>query len=148
MGTASGAAAAPACTVEYTIVGQWAGGHQGAVTVTHHGAPLTGRSLGFSFPACQAVEPHRTHGQYTGNSAGCSDVHASCRKPMPGARYTPAFRTSAANTLKSDDRGLSYPGWTRNTGDCGSGSALISAYDGTPTAFGTGLRDRLRALTT
>ncbi|MFF8194944.1 hypothetical protein ACF05L_29690 [Streptomyces bobili] len=29
------------------------------------------------------VEPHRTHGQYTGHSADCSDAHADCRKPMP-----------------------------------------------------------------
>ncbi|MFJ6385682.1 cellulase family glycosylhydrolase [Kitasatospora sp. NPDC092039] len=231
------------------------------------------------------VELHWTYGQYTGNSAGCPDVHASCQKPMPDARYTPAFWTSVANTFKddrrvvfdlfnepypdratattdqawacwrdggdcpgigyevagmqdlvdavratgsrnvvlvpgiayandlsgwlahapsdptgnlaaawhvynfnscanescwtstlapvaaraplvageigentcghafvdrvmkwSDDRGLSYLGWTWNTWDCSSGPALISAYDGTPTAFGLGLRDHLRAL--
>lgn len=45
-----------------------------------------------------------------------------------------------------DARGLSYLGWTWNTWDCSSGPALISGYDGTPTAFGTGLRDHLRAL--
>jgi hypothetical protein len=45
-----------------------------------------------------------------------------------------------------DDRGLSYLGWTWNTWDCSSGPSLISAYDGTPTAFGVGLRDHLRAL--
>ncbi|MGW9438747.1 cellulase family glycosylhydrolase [Streptomyces sp. NPDC055607] len=470
-GTASGAVVAPVCTVEYTVVGQWAGGYQGAVTLTNGAAPLNGWSLGFSFPAGQVVgqgwggkwsqsgadvtvvneswngslatgakvtggfvaswsgtntapaafalngvpcetngapvptptptdptspppipasgapelgvvgnelvdqngavrrllgvnrsggefmcvqghgffdgpvddasigaiadwkanavriplneecwlgldnvkpeyrgahyvaavgelvtrvlahgmtpvvELHWTHGRYTGNSAGCSDVHASCQKPMPGARYTPAFWTSVANTFKHDrrivfdlfnepypdratptaaqawscwrdggtcpgigyevagmqdlvdavratgaknlalvpgiaysndlsqwlahaptdpagnlaaawhvynfnscstetcwndtlapvaarvpllageigentcghafvdrvmkwfdDRGLSYLGWTWNTWDCGSGPALISAYDGTPTAFGIGLRDRLRAL--
>lgn len=231
------------------------------------------------------VELHWTYGQYTGNSAGCPDVHASCQKPMPDARYAPAFWTSVANTFKddrrvvfdlfnepypdratstteqawacwrdggscpgigyevagmqdlvdavratgsrnvvlvagiayandlsgwlahapsdptgdlaaawhvynfnscanescwtstlapvaarvplvageigentcghafvdrvmkwSDDRGLSYLGWTWNTWDCSSGPALISAYDGTPTAFGLGLRDHLRAL--
>ncbi|MCX4775695.1 hypothetical protein OG435_02625 [Streptomyces sp. NBC_01264] len=32
------------------------------------------------------VEPHWTYGQYTGNSTGCADAHASCRKPMPDAR--------------------------------------------------------------
>ncbi|MFI6845297.1 cellulase family glycosylhydrolase [Kitasatospora sp. NPDC050467] len=231
------------------------------------------------------VELHWTYGQYTGNSAGCPDVHASCQKPMPDARYTPAFWSSVANTFKddrrvvfdlfnepypdratattdqawacwrdggtcpgigyevagmqdlvdavratgsrnvvlvpgiaysndlsgwlahapsdptgelaaawhiynfnscaseacwtstlapvaarvplvageigentcghafvdrvmkwSDDRGLSYLGWTWNTWDCSSGPALISGYDGTPTTFGTGLRDHLRAL--
>jgi hypothetical protein len=45
-----------------------------------------------------------------------------------------------------DDHGLSYLGWTWNTWDCSSGPSLISAYDGTPTAYGAGLRDHLRAL--
>lgn len=48
------------------------------------------------------VELHWTHGQYTGNSAGCSDVHASCQKPMPDMQYTPSFWASVANTFKSD----------------------------------------------
>ncbi|MGW4702858.1 cellulase family glycosylhydrolase [Streptomyces sp. NPDC004285] len=232
------------------------------------------------------VELHWTHGQYTGNSSACSDVHASCQKPMPDALYTPAFWTSVAHTFKNDrrvvfdlfnepypdratptaaqawacwrdggtcpgigyevagmqdlvdavratgatnlvlvpglaysndlsqwltyrptdpagrlaaawhvynfntcsdetcwnatlapvaaevpllageigentcghafvdrvmkwfdDRGLSYLGWTWNTWNCDSGPALITSYDGTPTAFGIGLRDHLRALT-
>ncbi len=231
------------------------------------------------------VELHWTHGRYTGNSAGCSDVHASCQKPMPDAQYAPAFWSSVATTFKDDpavvfdlfnepypdratsdadqawacwrdggtcpgidyevagmqdlidavrgtgarnpvlagglaysndlskwlrytphdpagnlaaawhvynfnactnescwadtlapvaahvplvageigentcghsfvdrvmnwfdDRGLSYLGWTWNTWDCSSGPALISDYNGTPTGFGVGLRDRLRAL--
>lgn len=233
------------------------------------------------------VELHWSHGQYTGNSSACSDVHASCQKPMPNARYTPAFWTSVANTFKDDpavafdlfnepypdratpttdqawacwrdggtcpgigyevagmqdlldavrDTGAknlvlasgiayandlsgwlqhaptdpagnlaaawhvynfnscanagcwnatlapvaakvplvageigentcshgfidtvmkwldehqaSYLGWTWNTWNCSSGPALISSYDGTPTPFGIGLRDHLRALDT
>ncbi|MFD9306792.1 cellulase family glycosylhydrolase [Streptomyces sp. NPDC060048] len=231
------------------------------------------------------VELHWTYGQYTGNSSGCADVHASCQKPMPNAQYTPAFWTSVANTFKndrrvvfdlfnepypdratstsaqawacwrdggtcpgigyevagmqdlldavratgarnvvlvpgiaysndlsqwlnhsptdptgnlaaawhvynfntcsneacwdstlapvaarvplvageigentcghafidrvmawSDARALSYLGWTWNTWNCSSGPALITSYDGTPTSFGIGLRDHLRAL--
>lgn len=231
------------------------------------------------------VELHWTWGQYTGNSAGCSDVHATCQKPMPDARYTPDFWSSVASTFKDDqtvvfdlfnepypdratstpdqawtcwrdggtcpgigyevagmqdlldavratgahnlvlagglaysndlgqwlqhkpqdptgnlaaawhiynfnvcanescwnstlapvaaqvplvageigentcshgftdrvmqwfdDRGLSYLGWTWNTWDCSSGPSLISDYDGTPTPYGIGLRDHLRAL--
>ncbi|MEV8531398.1 cellulase family glycosylhydrolase [Streptomyces sp. NPDC051211] len=231
------------------------------------------------------VELHWTYGQYTGNSSGCADVHASCQKPMPNARYTPAFWTSVANTFKNDRRvvfdlfnepypdratpttaqawtcwrdggtcpgigyevagmqdlldavratgarnlvlvpgiaysndlsqwlthsptdptgnlaaawhvynfntcsneacwdstlapvaarvplvageigentcghafidrvmawfdarALSYLGWTWNTWNCNSGPALITSYDGTPTSFGVGLRDHLRAL--
>lgn len=45
-----------------------------------------------------------------------------------------------------DAHKLSYLGWTWNTWDCSSGPALISSYDGTPTAYGVGLRDHLRVL--
>ncbi|MDO0924873.1 cellulose binding domain-containing protein [Streptomyces sp. TG1A-8] len=231
------------------------------------------------------LEMHWSYGQYTGNSAGCSDVHATCQKPMPDAQYAPSFWASVADTFKGDqaavfdlfnepypdravssatdawtcwrdggtcpgipyevagmqdlvdavrgagaknvimagglaysndlsqwpayrpadpagnlaaayhvynfntcasescwnstlapvaaqvplvagevgentcshgftdrvmqwfdDRNLSYLGWTWNTWDCSSGPSLISAYDGTPTAYGVGLRDHLRAL--
>lgn len=231
------------------------------------------------------LELHWSHGQYTGNSAGCADVYASCQKPMPDMRYSPSFWASVANTFKDDptvvfdlfnepypdratstvtqawqcwrdggtcpgigyevagmqdlvdavrdtgaknlilaggiaysndlsqwltykptdpagnlaaawhvynfnscstescfnstlapvaaqvplvageigentcshgfidqvmkwfdDRGLSYLGWTWNTWNCNTGPALISSYDGTPTPFGIGLRDHLRAL--
>ena len=48
----------------------------------------------------------------------------------------------------ADTAGVSYLGWTWDTWDCKSGPALISNYDGTPTAFGIGLRDHLASLTT
>ena len=44
-----------------------------------------------------------------------------------------------------DDRGLSYLGWTWNTWDCSTGPSLISLRRHAH-AFGTGLRDHLRAL--
>lgn len=53
---------------------------------------------------------NRSGGEFTGvqgrgvvgNSAGCPDIHASCQKPMPDARYSPAFWTSVASTFKDD----------------------------------------------
>jgi hypothetical protein len=48
------------------------------------------------------VELHWSHGLCTGNSAGCSDVDATCQKPMPDAQYTIPFWTSVANTFKSN----------------------------------------------
>lgn len=45
----------------------------------------------------------------------------------------------------ADANGISYLGWAWDTYDCNFPS-LISAYDGTPTAFGTGFRDHLAAL--
>jgi hypothetical protein len=46
----------------------------------------------------------------------------------------------------ADQHGISYLGWAWNTSECGDGPALITSYDGTPTAFGVGLRDHLLAI--
>ena len=48
----------------------------------------------------------------------------------------------------ADAHGISYLGWTWDTWDCSNGPALISDYNGTPTAFGVGFRDHLAALAT
>ena len=45
-----------------------------------------------------------------------------------------------------DSIGVSYLAWTWNTWSCGSGPALISSYDGTPTGFGAGYQAHLAAL--
>jgi endoglucanase len=45
-----------------------------------------------------------------------------------------------------DGKGISYLGWTWNTWNCNSGPALISNLDGTPTSYGIGFRDHLRAV--
>ncbi|MEU2778327.1 cellulase family glycosylhydrolase [Streptomyces sp. NPDC007162] len=238
-----------------------------------------------SYGMTPILDLHWSYGQYTGNSAGCSDVHATCQKPMPDAQYSPSFWSSVAGTFKDDpaavfdlfnepypdratstttqawecwrdggtcpgigyevagmqdlvnsvrsagarnvimigglaysndlsqwltykptdpagnlvaayhvynfntcstescwnstlapvaakvplvageigentcshafvdqvmkwfdDRGLSYLGWTWNTWDCSSGPSLISDYNGTPTAYGAGLHDHLKAI--
>jgi endoglucanase len=44
----------------------------------------------------------------------------------------------------SDANDVSYLGWAWNTFDCSSGPALIADTNGTPTAFGQGLYERLR----
>ncbi len=51
----------------------------------------------------------------------------------------------------ADSHGISYLGWAWDAvspggWQCGSGPALITSYHGTPTPFGVGLRDHLRAL--
>ena len=46
----------------------------------------------------------------------------------------------------AESLGISYLGWTWNTWDCSSGPAVITAYDGTPTAFGAGLKAHLTAV--
>ncbi|MBX5456973.1 MAG: cellulose binding domain-containing protein [Thermogemmatispora sp.] len=45
-----------------------------------------------------------------------------------------------------DQHGISYLGWAWDTYDCSSFPALISNYNGTPTAYGQGLHDHLIAL--
>lgn len=40
----------------------------------------------------------------------------------------------------ADAHGISYLAWTWNTWDCGGGPALITNYDGTPTAYGAVVR--------
>ncbi|MFD7664346.1 glycoside hydrolase family 5 protein [Streptomyces sp. NPDC059788] len=47
------------------------------------------------------LELHWSHGRYTGPSAGCADEHASCQKPMPDLRHSPAFWTSVATAFKN-----------------------------------------------
>jgi hypothetical protein len=46
----------------------------------------------------------------------------------------------------ADAEGISYLGWAWITSNCGSFPALISAYTGTPTAYGIGLKSHLGAL--
>jgi len=45
-----------------------------------------------------------------------------------------------------DQHGSGYLGWAWDTYNCNSFPALISAYDGTPTQFGVGLRDHLASV--
>ena len=46
----------------------------------------------------------------------------------------------------ADDAGISYLAWTWDTWpDCGN-PVLITSYEGTPTAYGAGVRDHLAAL--
>jgi hypothetical protein len=71
------------------------------------------------------VEMHWSYGLYTGNSSGCSDVKATCQKPMPDAQYAPSFWTGVANAFKGTNAVVfdlfnePYP--ERATGDDTSG---------------------------
>ena len=49
------------------------------------------------------LDLHWTHGQYTGNISACTDVNATCQKPMPNMQYTPTFWTQVANAFKGND---------------------------------------------
>ncbi|KAA2252208.1 cellulase family glycosylhydrolase [Solihabitans fulvus] len=43
----------------------------------------------------------------------------------------------------ADAHGVGYLGWTWNTWSCTSGPSLITDFNGTPTAFGQGIKDHL-----
>ena len=45
-----------------------------------------------------------------------------------------------------DQHSIGYLGWAWDTYDCKSFPSLITSYDGTPTAFGQGLKDHLASL--
>ncbi|WP_426502438.1 cellulase family glycosylhydrolase [Dactylosporangium sp. McL0621] len=49
------------------------------------------------------VEMHWNYGQYSGAGAGCSDVKATCQKPMPDAQYAPTFWTQVATAFKGNN---------------------------------------------
>jgi endoglucanase len=93
------------------------------------------------------VEMHWNYGQYTGPSAGCSDVKATCQKPMPDAQYAPQFWTSVANAFKGNDAvvldlfnepyperatGNATSGWTcwRDGGTCAGIGYQVAGFQG------------------
>jgi hypothetical protein len=49
------------------------------------------------------VELHWSFGQYSGPGAGCSDVNATCQKPMPNAQLTPMFWSQVATAFKGNN---------------------------------------------
>jgi hypothetical protein len=49
------------------------------------------------------LDLHWIYGQYSGAGAGCSDIKATCQKPMPDMQYTPSFWTSVANAFKGNN---------------------------------------------
>jgi endoglucanase len=49
------------------------------------------------------LDLHWTHGLYAGNISACSDVNATCQKPMPSMQYTPTFWSQVATAFKGDN---------------------------------------------
>jgi hypothetical protein len=111
-------------------------------------------------PARQLVASLHTYGPATATHAAvCLD---DCRREVAGiARRYPVVAGEIGEydcahayiddfMSWADGHGISYLGWTWDAvspggWQCGSGPALIESYDGTPTHFGVGLRDHLRA---
>jgi endoglucanase len=49
------------------------------------------------------LDLHWSFGQYGGPGAGCSDVNATCQKPMPDAQLTPTFWSQVATAFKGNN---------------------------------------------
>jgi hypothetical protein len=49
------------------------------------------------------VEMHWNHGAYTGPISACTDVNATCQKPMPDAQFAPMFWTQVATMFKGNN---------------------------------------------
>lgn len=146
--------------------GPWAGMQQLVTAVRAAGArqPLLLGGLGWSGDLSQWLrfEPRDPLHQLVAsvhvyNFGGCVTEACWDRTIAPVARKVPVVtgelgeNDCAAGFVDrymtwADEHGVSYLGWTWDTWNCKSGPALISAYDGTPTAFGAGLRDHLAAL--
>ena len=75
------------------------GGYSGA---TYQAAVRTYVNLLLASGITPIVEMHWSYGLYTGTSSGCSDVKATCQKPMPDAQYAPSFWTGVANAFKDN----------------------------------------------
>lgn len=100
------------------------------------------------------VVSEHNYGGLSPCAAGCRSVLVSLHRRHPvvvgelgetdcGHSYIDPFMNFA------DAHDISYLGWTWDAGGgwtCTGGPTLISDYQGTPTAFGIGLRNHLRAL--
>ncbi|MGH9028946.1 MAG: glycoside hydrolase family 5 protein, partial [Acidimicrobiales bacterium] len=91
------------------------------------------------------------------NFSGCHTVSCWNRTIGPVAKSVPVVtgelgeNDCASSFIDSymawaDGKGISYLGWTWDTWSCTGGLALVSSYDGTPTAFGAGFEAHLDSL--
>lgn len=91
------------------------------------------------------------------NTNACSNTACWDAQVGPVAAATPIVTTElgehdcGSSFINSyfnwaDSRGISYVGWAWNTYDCAGGPALIQDKSGTPTVFGTAMRDHFISL--
>ena len=141
-----------------------------AVRSTGASQPIMLGGLGYSSDECQwlAHEPPTPTHQlvvsfHTYNFSGCNDASLLERNTSPRSRTLPVvtgeFGESGCTDSYidpympwADAHGISYLGWTWDSTEapsnwsCSAGPALIKSYDGTPTAYGAGLKRHLAEL--
>jgi uncharacterized protein YbdZ (MbtH family) len=91
------------------------------------------------------------------STGGCNTVACWDAQVAPVAAAVPVItgelgETDCTSTFINnympwaDAHGVSYLGWAWDAWNCNSGPSLISSYDGTPTAFGAGMRSHFLSL--
>jgi hypothetical protein len=97
-------------------------------------------------PAGQLIAAFHTY-----NFSGCNTSNCWNATVLNVARQVPVLTTEFGENdcggsyvqpylTWADRHGIGYLAWTWDTWDCSSGPALITSYDGTPTAYGSAVR--------
>jgi endoglucanase len=107
-------------------------------------------------PARQLVAAEHNYGGLSPCGSGCQASILATARHHPvlfGELGETDCRHAYIDSMMAfaDRHGLGYLGWAWDAvapggWSCTGGPSLITGYDGTPTAFGAGLRDHLRAL--
>ncbi len=98
--TTTGSSGGSGCSTAYSLVNSWAGGFQASVKVTNSGsAPITGWSLGWTFPGDQKIS-NLWNASFTQTGAQVQVTNASFDGALaPGTSTTMGFTaTSTSNT--------------------------------------------------
>ena len=139
-----------------------------AVRSTGATQPLMLGGLGYAndLSGWLAHEPHdrrhdliaseHSYGTLSPCTGGCLAAVVSTRRRVPvvfGELGETDCGTGYIDRMMrfADDHGIGYLGWAWDTTSpggwtCSGGPALITSYDGTPTAYGVGFRNHFRAL--
>lgn len=129
------------------------------------GGPVMMTGLGFDRPQLEKWLKYRPNDSQLIASAhlydfsGCVDEACWSREYLKTAAKVPVVNGEFGETdcahgfidrymNFADQHGIGYLGWTWSAGheSCKEGPVLIQDYNGTPTGYGVGLRDHLRAL--
>ncbi|HWD84406.1 MAG TPA: cellulase family glycosylhydrolase [Solirubrobacteraceae bacterium] len=106
-------------------------------------------------PRHQLVAAEHNYGGLSPCGTGCLDAVLAAARRVPVVFGELGETDCATGYIRpmmdfADRHGISYLGWawdsTASGWSCSNGPALISSYDGAPTAYGTGFRAHFRGL--
>lgn len=143
------AGAASVCVVEHSVTCRWGPGFQGSARITNSSVLHGGCRLPLGLAGGRRDRPGLERPVASGLS--CRG-HRERGPQVPLATGEIGENTCAHSFTDHvpawcDARGPSHPGRPRSTLNHAFGPAPITARDGTPMPFGSGLRDQLRSAT-